>query len=61
MPDKKGADKQVPRPDPAAMSKTWIVYNGARIEIPLFSYYRVLYDPKLDEYVQFSIYRRDVD
>jgi hypothetical protein len=61
MPDKKGADKQVPRPDPAAMSKTWIVYNGARIEIPLFGFYRVLYDPKLDEYVQFSIYRRDVD
>jgi len=61
MPDKKGADKQVPRPDPAAMTKTWIVYNGARIEIPLFGYYRVLYDPKLDEYVQFSIYRRDVD
>jgi hypothetical protein len=61
MPDRKDADKHVPRPDPAAMTKTWIVYDGARIEIPLFSYYRVLYDPKRDEYLQFSIRRRDVD
>jgi Protein of unknown function (DUF3617) len=61
MPDRKDADKQVPRPDPAAMTKTWIVYEGGRIEIPLFSFYRVLYDPKRDEYVQFSINRRDVD
>jgi hypothetical protein len=43
------------------MKKTWIVYDGARIEIPPFSYYRVLYDPKRDEYVQFLINRRDVD
>ena len=61
MPDRKDADKHVPRPDPAAMTKAWIVYDGARIEIPLFSYYRVLYDPKRDEYVQFSISRSDVD
>ena len=61
MPDRRDADKPNPRPDPAAISKTWVVYDGARIEIPLFSYYRVLYDPKRDEYVQFSIKREDVD
>jgi hypothetical protein len=61
MPDRQDADKHVPRPDPAAMTKTWIVYEGARVEIPLFGYYRVLYDPKRDEYVQFSIDRRDAD
>ena len=61
LPDRKDADKKVPRPDFAAMTKTWIVYAGARIEIPLFSFYRVLYDPKRDEYVQFSISRSDVD
>jgi hypothetical protein len=61
MPEKRDADTRVPQPDPAAMTKTWIVYDGARIEIPLFSYYRVLYDPERDEYVQFSINRREVD
>jgi hypothetical protein len=61
LPDKKDADKRVPPPDPATMTKTWIVYDGARVEIPLFDYYRVLYDPERDEYVQFSINRRDVD
>lgn len=61
MPAKNDADKNVPRPDPAAMSKTWIVYDGARIEIPLFSYYRVLYDPAHDEYLFFSINRVDAD
>ncbi len=54
-------DKPNRRADPQAISKTWIVYDGACIEIPLFSYYRVLYDPKRDEYVQFSVEREDVD
>jgi hypothetical protein len=61
MPDRNDGDKSVLRPDPKALTKTWIDYGGARIEIPLFSYYRVLYDPKRDEYLQFSIGRRDVD
>jgi Protein of unknown function (DUF3617) len=61
MPDRNDADKHMLRPDTAAMTKTWVVYEGARIEVPLFSFYRVLYDPKRDEYVQFSINRRDVE
>jgi hypothetical protein len=61
MPDKKDADKHVPRPNPEAMTKTWIVYDGARIEIPLFSFYRVLYDSARDEYLLFSINRVDAD
>lgn len=61
MPDRTDADKDVPPPDPAAMTKTWIVYNGARIEIALFNFYRVLYDPVRDEYVLFSINRVDAD
>jgi hypothetical protein len=59
MPDKKDADKNVPRPDPATMTKRWINYGGARIEIALFSFYRVFYDPARDEYVLFSINRVD--
>jgi hypothetical protein len=43
------------------MTKTLIVYNGARVEIPLFSFCRVLYDPIRDENLQFSINGRDVD
>jgi hypothetical protein len=43
------------------MTKTWIAYDGARIEIPLFSFYRVLYDPTRDEYLLFSINRVDAD
>jgi uncharacterized protein DUF3617 len=61
MPDKKDADKNVPRPDPAAMTKSWIVYAGARIEIPLFSFYRVLYDPARQEYLMFSVNRVNAD
>lgn len=61
MPDKKNAEKNVPRPDPAAMTKSWIVYNGARIEIALFSFYRVLYDPARQEYLLFSVDRVDAD
>jgi hypothetical protein len=60
MPNKT-PDENAPRPNPSTLTKTWIVYNGARIEIPLFSYYRVLFDPARDEYVHFSINRRDVD
>lgn len=59
MPDKKDADKNVPRPDPAAMAKTWIIYDGARIEIALFGFYRVLYDPERQEYLLFSVNRVD--
>ena len=61
LPDKKDADKRLPEPDPAALTKTWIDYDDARIEIPLFTHYRVFYDPKRDEYLQFSINRRDVE
>jgi hypothetical protein len=60
MPNKT-PDENAPRPNPSTLTKTWIVYNGARIEIPVFSYYRVFYDPARDEYVHFSITRRDVD
>jgi hypothetical protein len=43
------------------MTKAWIVYDGARIEIALFGFYRVLYDPARQEYLLFSVNRVDAD
>ena len=34
------------------MTKTWVNYEGARIEVAVFSYYRLFYDPKHDELIE---------
>ncbi len=43
------------------MTKTWILYEGARIELALFNYYRGLYNPMHDEYIHFWIDDVDAD
>jgi hypothetical protein len=42
-------DGTFPSPYTETMSKTRFVYDNARVEIALLSFYRVLYDPKRDE------------
>lgn len=37
----------------AMMPKQWVLYNGSRIQVPLGTYYRFFYEPKLDRLVQF--------
>jgi hypothetical protein len=61
MPARQTTDQIAPPPNPETMTKTWIVYDGARIEIAQFNFYRVLYDPIRDEYAYFWINRVDAD
>jgi Protein of unknown function (DUF3617) len=61
MPARQTTDQNAPPPNPETMTKTWIVYDGARIEIAQFNFYRVLYDPIRDEYAYFWINRVDAD
>lgn len=37
----------------ATTSKQWVLHNGSRIQVPLGTYYRFFYEPKLDRLVQF--------
>jgi ankyrin repeat protein len=61
MPSPAHGDSRVPPPQPASMTKAWILYGEARIEIAIFGYYRVLYDPVRDEYLDFWIDHVDQD
>ena len=53
IPAKNAADEL--RRNVPAMTKVWVSYRGARVEIAIFGYYRLLYDPKLDELLELSI------
>ena len=35
--------------------KRWVLYRGARIEVPITDYYRVLYDAERDRLVMFRV------
>ena len=50
IPTKSAADE--PPTNVPAMTKTWVNYEGARIEVAVFSYYRLFYDPKHDELIE---------
>jgi hypothetical protein len=53
LPEKNPADEL--RIDVAAMTKVWVSYGGARFEVAVYGYCRLLYDPKLDELIEVSV------
>jgi hypothetical protein len=53
IPAKAAADEL--RLDVPGMTKVWVNYEGARIEVALFGYYRLVYDPERDELIQLDV------